>query len=199
MKTLLSSLSCLSLSMLFAACSGGSGPGGDPAAANVSCDPGDYRPQVPAGLGVAGVMNGTWRVTASELMPDARTRNPELDEGWLGSIGTDVEFRDGLRYFGDVGGDPGDPGEPGDPGIPGATSTVEFYCNEQAGGLTLYGFGVRFSAPSWGNGATRQCAIFGTTGPRSAVAVIVEEQVFATINTPGVDRFMAYRVTLEKL
>lgn len=198
MKPVLPLFSLLSLSLVLAACGGGGGGGTSNVSGSQECDPGDYRPVAPAGLGVAGPMDGTWRVVASELIGDARTRNPMIFAGWL-AMGDPIEFREGLKYDGDDPAEPGSPGGPGTPSQTGLTANVEFFCNEQAAGLTLYGFGFNYVSAGSGSGAVRVCGIFGTTNANEAVGVIVDEQVYALGALPLVDRFMVYEVTLERV
>lgn len=162
--------------------------------ARISQDPGEYRPSAPANLGVAGPVNGVWRVVSSQLLADDRTRNPDLSQGWL-SGGELLEFRDGI-VLERVPDDDDDPytNDPITNGQPGPGVVAEFACNQREGALTLYGFGGTFT-DSLGYTEARVCAIFGTTGIDTATAIVVDEFI-TDIPEAETDRFMVYEVLL---
>ncbi|MCR9248335.1 MAG: hypothetical protein NXI31_25180 [bacterium] len=202
MKTPRTFLSCttLTLSLLLTACSGGGSSDTPGVEGNLECSPGAFLPEVPSGLGVAGVMDGTWRVVTVDLLPDARTRNPDPGEGY-GTVGERFTFRDGLMYFETGGAGSGGTTEPTNnpnlPNVPQIEVTFEFACNEVANAITLYGLGVRFADnPIFGPAVFRQCAVFGTTSATTAEAIVVEEQVVGGLNP--VDRFTVRRLVLER-
>lgn len=176
------------------ACSGGGGGGGGELTPTAPCDPGDYRPATPNGLGVAGLMDGTWQVVSVALLPDPRTRNADVDQAYMLPDET-IEFRAGLVFEGDE--DPTEPGGPNGVSIPVA---LEFYCNEPDANVTLYGFGIQIGANTFvGQGVERMVGIFGTTGATTARAILVEETVLAGGAIPAIDRFQVVQVELEKV
>lgn len=184
---------------ILAACGGGGGGGGSDAQPQggpgiPDCNPGQYLPIAPAGLGVAGLMDGIWEVVNQEIVADARTRDPDLSQARY-DIGSRIEFRSGIVYEGS---EPATGTEPSPSNLPQIDVVAEFLCNDLDGALSRYGFGFRFSGAGIPPSAVRQVALFGTTGPVTAKAIVIEEQIFPFLQ-PGVDRFMVYQVELTRV
>lgn len=176
--------------LVLTACGGGGGGGGSGAVSN---DPGGYLPGQPPGAGIAGSMDGTWRVTRVKLAADPRTRNPDATSAWLG-LGEQIQFTDGRVKEDDDGSVSGP--EPDNSAIP---VTVEFVVNEPRGQLTLYGFGFRLGDNQFvGAGATRVATLFGTTSDSTAIATVVQEEVYPSFPGGAVDRFMVLELELTK-
>ena len=202
MSKLHTTLTMLTLGFVATACGGGGGGGsGNGSLGELpACDPGDFRPEIPAGLGIAGSMEGVWRVVTSDLVADPRTRDPKPDGGWI-NVDDQVEFRDGIVYFDTSAATGAEPttSAQNTSNTPTFEGEFEFYCNENSNSITLYGFGFTMRSTISSFQATlRLGAIFGTTGATTAQCVIIEQTVVS--GTPNAeDRFMVRQLSLEKV
>ncbi|MCA8973937.1 MAG: hypothetical protein KDC98_04410 [Planctomycetes bacterium] len=176
------------LTLAFAACnSGGKGTTGENTVP--LCEPGEFRPAVPAGIGLAGLMQGTWEIDSFELMPDPRNVNAGASPPFVR-----IGFNDGVVSWPD-GAYPVN--EPGAPRSDDVTLDTDFYCNEVSNSVTFYAFGTTWSNSRTGlNGATRLGAVIGTTNTTSAEAIVIEQQVVR--GAYEVDRFAVWHVELRQ-
>lgn len=192
MKTTAMKVLPLCFLALTAACGGGGGGAGgrevpvDPPAHGV---PGAYSPGS-LGAPVFALMEGTWRVVAVELEQDSRNRNPDPEHVWL-QLDDELTFVNGVLEEED---DPYDP-PANDPQLP---ISVEYAINQVDGGALIYGVGFRVGEnPYIGAGFTRMGAIFGRTGPATAIALVVQEDDYANWPFGVLSHFTALRVSLE--
>lgn len=140
-------------------------------------------------------MDGSWIVTAISLIDDPRTRNPDLDESFF-LVDDEIEFRGGRIDW-----DEEAPPEPviTDPNGTPLPTMLEFAVNDPVAEGTLFGFGFELG-PNWffGPGAKRLAVVFGTTGPSTAVGIMVDAEQFAGGALLPVDRFQVVQIQLER-
>jgi len=159
-------IAAASLALCLGSCGGGGG-GGGAVTPNETGTHGAILPETPAGIGIAGDMEGRWRVVQADLQPMPEQEG-DLSEPLCFSIGDELSIVSGELQF-----DEEDVG-PNDPSVP---TTIDLFANGSNGTLLQYCLGVTLGSSGVLLGGNIQIGmVAGTVSATDAVAMTLCRQ-----------------------